>query len=105
MDFGDEFDHFVVNELIDSSSSNDGDNFYFDATNIVAEASLNEPIHRGSIIGHHIVDRERLSWHYLLYHDYFSDNPIFGPELFRQRLVRNFKIWLLLSCINVFHCG
>jgi hypothetical protein len=55
MDFGDEFNHFVVNELIDSSSSDDDGNFYFDAANIVAEASLNESIHRGSLIGHHTI--------------------------------------------------
>jgi hypothetical protein len=40
------------------------------------------PIHRGSIIGRRTVDRKRLSWHDLLYLDYFSDNPIFGPEFF-----------------------
>jgi hypothetical protein len=45
MDFGDEFNHFVVNELIDSSSSDDDEIFYFDAANILAEALLNEPIH------------------------------------------------------------
>jgi hypothetical protein len=83
MDLGDEFNDFIANELIDSSSLDDEDNFYFDITNIVSDAPLNEPIHRGSIIGRRTVDRERLSWHYLLYPDYFSDNPIFGSELFR----------------------
>jgi hypothetical protein len=105
MDFGDKFSNFVVNELIDSLSLDDDDNFYFDAANIVVEVSQNEPIHRGSIVGHHTVDRDRLSWHYILYRDYFSENPIFGPDLFRRRLVRSLKIWLLLSCMNVFHCG
>jgi hypothetical protein len=107
MDFGDKFNNFVVNELIDSSSSDDDDNFYVDAANIVAKASRHEPIHRGSIIGHPIVDHEseRLSWHYLLYRDYFLENPIFGPDLFRRRLVRNLKIWLLLTCMNMFLCG
>jgi hypothetical protein len=104
MDFQDEFNHFVVNELIDSSSSDVDNNFYFGAANIVVEASLNEPIHYGFIVGHHIVDHGRLLWHYLLYRDYFLDNPIFGLELFRRRLVRILNIWLLLSCINVFCC-
>jgi hypothetical protein len=94
MEFGDE--HFVVNELIDLASSDDNVNFYFDAANIVVEASLNEHIHGWSIVGHHTLDHERLLWHYLLYRDYFSDNPIFRPELFRQRLVRSLKIWFLL---------
>jgi hypothetical protein len=37
MDFGDDFNNFVVNELIDSSSSDDDDNFDFNGVNIVAE--------------------------------------------------------------------
>jgi hypothetical protein len=38
-------DGFNLNELIDSSSSRDEDNFYFDSTNIIAEESLTEPLH------------------------------------------------------------
>lgn len=84
MDSEDEFNDFILNELIDSSSLDDEDDFYYGATNIIAEESLNEPLHRGSIVGHHIVNRGRHSWYYLLYRDYFSDNPIFGPEYFRR---------------------
>jgi hypothetical protein len=87
MDFRDEFNDFIVNELIDSSSLDDEDNFYFDATNIIPQALLNEPIHHHSIIRRRSVDHERLLWHYLLYHGYFLDNTIFDLELFRQRLV------------------
>jgi hypothetical protein len=36
MDSEDEFNDFFVNELIDSSSSYDDKNFYFDTANIVA---------------------------------------------------------------------
>jgi predicted AAA+ superfamily ATPase len=61
MDFGDDFNNFVVNELIDSSSLDDDENFYFDGANIVAKVSQDEPIHQESIIGHRIVNRERLS--------------------------------------------
>jgi hypothetical protein len=61
------------------------DFFYFDAAKIVANTLVDEPIRRGFIIGHCTVDCERLSWHYLLYRDYFSEDPIFGPEFFSQR--------------------
>jgi hypothetical protein len=84
IDLGDEFNNFIVNELkLIHRPSDDEDNFYCDAANIVSEVSLNEPNHRSSIIGRHIVDRERLLWHDLLYRDYFLDNSIFGPEFFR----------------------
>jgi hypothetical protein len=61
MDSEDELNYFVLNELIDPSSSDDEENFYFNATNIIAHESLNEPRHGGSIIGHETADHERLS--------------------------------------------
>jgi hypothetical protein len=66
MDLGDEFNNFILNELIDSSSSDDEDNFYCDVVNTVSETLLNELIHRGSIVGRRAVDCKRLSWHALL---------------------------------------
>jgi hypothetical protein len=52
---------------IDSSSLNDEEIFYVDATNIIAQETLNEPRHGESIVGHGTMDLEKLSWHYLLY--------------------------------------
>jgi hypothetical protein len=75
MDLTDEFNDYIVNELIDSTSSDDKYNFYFDVINIVSEASLNEPIHCGSMVGPRSIDREKLLWHYLLYYDYFFRQP------------------------------
>jgi hypothetical protein len=71
--------------LNDSSSSEDDEIFYFGTAKIVENTLVVEPICRGSIIGHRIVDREIFLWHYLLYRDYFSENPIFGLEFFRRR--------------------
>jgi hypothetical protein len=82
MDLGDEFNNFILNELIDSSSSHDEDNFYCDVVNIVFETLLNELIHRGSIVGRRAVDRKRLSWHALLYHDYFFRQPNIWSRFF-----------------------
>jgi hypothetical protein len=39
-----EFNHFVLKELIDSSSLDDEDNFYLEATNMIAKELLNEPL-------------------------------------------------------------
>jgi hypothetical protein len=104
MNSEDEFNDFVVNELIDSSSSEDEEKFDSDATDIIAHESLNEPHHGGSIIGHGTVDRERLSWHNLLYWDYFSENPIFGLEYFRRRLVCSDKYVGIMVCPWVMVC-
>jgi hypothetical protein len=60
MYLGDEFNDFIVNGLIDSSSLDDEDNFYYDAANIVSEALVNEPIYRGSIVGRRTIDCKRL---------------------------------------------
>jgi hypothetical protein len=49
MDSQDEFNEFVLNELIDSPSWEDKESFYSDATNIIAQESLHEPRHGGSI--------------------------------------------------------
>jgi hypothetical protein len=49
-DLRDKFNNFIVNKLIDSSSFDDDDTFYFNVVDIISETSLNEPIHHGSII-------------------------------------------------------
>jgi hypothetical protein len=40
MNLEDEFNDFVVRDLIDSSSFNNENNFYFDAANIIAEGFI-----------------------------------------------------------------
>jgi hypothetical protein len=50
IDLKDEFNYFIVNELIDPTSLDDEDSFYFDVINITFGTSLNELIHRGSIV-------------------------------------------------------
>jgi hypothetical protein len=59
MNSEDEFNDFVVSDLIDLSSSEDEEKFYSDATDIIiAHESLNEPRRGGSIIRHEAVDRK-----------------------------------------------
>jgi hypothetical protein len=61
MNSEDEFNDFVVNELIDSSSLDGEKKIYLNVTNIIADESLNEPRRDESIINHKTVNRERLS--------------------------------------------
>jgi hypothetical protein len=88
MDSDDDFNQFVMDELIESSSSNDERKaFIFGAAHLIIEDSLNNPGRVGSVEGHDVVDRERLLHHNLLYKDYFADKPTFGPKIFRRRFV------------------
>jgi len=88
MDSDDEFNQFVMNEIIDSSSSDDERKAaILGAAHLIVEDTLNHPGRIGSVEGHDVVDRERLLHHDLLYKDYFSEKPTFGPKTFRRRLV------------------
>ena len=88
MDSDDEFNQFVMDEIIDSSSSDDERKAaILGAAHLIVEDTLNHPGRIGSVEGHAVVDRERLLHHDLLYKDYFSEKPTFGPKNFRRRLV------------------
>ena len=102
MEQDDEFNQFVMNELIDPSSSDDENDLFFGAAHVIIEDSVNNPGRIGSVEGHDVVDRERRLWHGLLYKDYFSDKPTFGPKIFRRR----FACFLQLTIIflaNVYY--
>jgi len=88
MDSDDEFNQFVMDEIIDSSSSDDERKAtILGVAHLIVEDTLNHPGRIGSVEGHDVVDRERLLHHDLLYKDYFSEKPTFGPKTFRRRLV------------------
>ena len=95
MESDDEFNQFVLNELIDPSSSDDENDLFIGAAHVIIEDSVNNPGRIGSVEGHDVVDRERRLWHGLLYKDYFSDKPTFGPKIFRRR----FACFLQLTII------
>jgi hypothetical protein len=57
---------------MNSSSDDDGD-LYIAASNIVANDIVTRPYHRGSVDGHHILNRDRQFEHFGLYQDYFSE--------------------------------
>ena len=85
MESDDEFNQFVMNEVVDLSSSDDEDDLFFGVAQKIIEDSVNNPGRIGSVEGHDVLDRERLLYHGLLYEDYFSDNPTFKAKTFRQR--------------------
>ena len=70
MDSDDEFNQFVMDEIIDSSSSDDERKAIISgAAHLIVEDTLNHPGRIGSVEGHDVVDRERLLHHDLLYKD------------------------------------
>jgi hypothetical protein len=88
MDSEDDLDAFAFDQVI---SSDDEDDFFVDDANIISEEdSLKQPLHRGSIEGHPIVNHGKHSCHFLLYQEYFSDKPIFGCSSYFRRRFRNF---------------
>ncbi|RLM80889.1 hypothetical protein C2845_PM12G16490 [Panicum miliaceum] len=94
------FNHFVMDEVIDSSSSDYKRKVIFSgAAHIIVEDTLNHPGRIGSIEGYDVVDRERLLHHDLLYKDYFSDKPTFGPRIFRCRF--QMKRHVFMRIMNV----
>ncbi|KAL6856974.1 hypothetical protein ACP4OV_018356 [Aristida adscensionis] len=95
MDSDDEFNQFVMDEVINSSSSDDERKAVIrGAAHLIVEDTLNHPGRIGSVEGHDVVERGRLFWHKLLYKDYFSDKPTFGPDTFR----RSFECTDMYSC-------
>ena len=85
MESDDEFNQFVMNEVVDLSSSDDKDDSFFGAAQKIIEDSVNNPGRIGSVEGHDVLDREKLLYYGLLYKDYFSDNPTFKAKTFRRR--------------------
>ena len=48
---------------------------------------LNVRRHGGSVPGHRVIHRGREAGHARLYQDYFSEDPTYGPAIFRRRFV------------------
>ena len=71
--------------MIDTSSSDYENDLFYGPAHTINENLVNHPGRIGSIEGHHVLDRERVLYHGLMYKDYFSDNPTFREKTFRRR--------------------
>ena len=54
----------------------------------------NHVSHRGSIIGHAVILRDRENAHCNLYNDYFSDNHVYGKREFHRRFRMSRRLFL-----------
>ena len=95
----------VLNEMMDSSSSSssdDDDELYIAAAHVVSDIA-NSACHRGSVEGHHVLNRDRQLGHIRLYEDDFSDNPTYGLSYFWCMLIFSYFVQLCLA--HAFNCG
>ena len=83
--------------VMDSSLDDDDDDFLLSVTHVAmnADESDDETRHRGSVLGHRVLRRDRQAGHHRLYQDYFSDDPTYGHSYFRRRYVNNRIIWII----------
>ena len=88
MDSDDEFNQFVMDEIIHSSSSDDERKAVISGVvHLIVEDTLNHSGRIGFVEKRDVVDCERQLHHGLLYKDYFSEKPTSGPKTYRGRLV------------------
>jgi hypothetical protein len=74
--------------MLDDSSSDDNDDFDMLAAAVIVDSFANEEKkHGGSVKGHRVLHRDREGGHERLFQDYMAENPTYGPEIFRRRLV------------------
>nr|XP_011465812.1 PREDICTED: uncharacterized protein LOC101310615 [Fragaria vesca subsp. vesca] len=59
--------------------------------------------HRGSVIGHHIVNRDPIEGHERLYHDYFANPPKYGARLFQKRFRMKQALFMRIHDVVVAH--
>ena len=72
---------------LEESSSDDDATLISSLAQIVDSASNEKGPHGGSVMGHKVVYRDREGGHERMFQDYLADNPTYGPELFRRRLL------------------
>ena len=70
---------------LDEESSDDF--LILSAARIVQTLSDDKGPHGGSVKGRRYLRRDREGGHDRMYQDYLVDNPTYGPELFRRRLL------------------
>ncbi|KAL6134666.1 hypothetical protein ACLB2K_066894 [Fragaria x ananassa] len=59
--------------------------------------------HRGSVLGHCIVNRDPIEGNKRLYHDYFANPPKYGARLFRRRFRMKQALFMRIHDVVVAH--
>ena len=91
---------WLLQSLLDESSSDDEDELILSAAEIVQSHSQCAPKHGDSVPGHAVLYRDREGGHLRMYQDYLADDPTYGPTLFQRRFV---CIWMVLLIFDVYN--
>ena len=77
----------LFQRFLDESSSDDADEFFFAAAQIVQRCSQPARKHGGSVPGHQVKYRDRVGGHARMYQDYLADDPTYDLTDFRRRFI------------------
>ena len=93
--------NWLANMLFDENSDNE---FQLLAITVIEEEEemANEgrtSRRRGSILGHTVIQRDRVADNDILYHHYFTETPTFSPCLFRRRFRMNHSLFSAFNMV------
>ena len=79
----------LINIILEDSDSDDDLERTISAIEEILNKQRRTSLHRGSVYGHAYIWRDRVHGHHKLFHDYFGENPVYSPKLFRRRFRMN----------------
>ena len=79
----------LINIILEDSDSDDDLERTISAIEEILNKQRRTSLHRGSVYGHAYIWRDRVHGHHKLFHDYFGENPMYSPKLFRRRFRMN----------------
>ena len=75
----------LIKLILDDSDSDDDLEMTIASIEELVNKKRGTTLHRGSIQGHAYIWQDRVHGHHKLFHDYFGENPVYSPVLFRKR--------------------
>ncbi|XP_031261670.1 uncharacterized protein LOC116119875 [Pistacia vera] len=87
----------LVSVILDDSDSDDDLELTISAIGELLNKRRRTSPHRGSVYGHAYIWRDRVHGHHKLFHEYFGENPVYSPNLFRRRFRMSQSLFLRIQ--------
>ena len=87
----------LIKLILDDSDSDDDLEMTIASIEELVNRKRGTTLHCGSIQGHAYIWRDRVHGHHKLFHDYFGENPVYSPVLFRRRFRMNRSLFLRIQ--------